>query len=915
MGIRANMTADLANSVRGAVNSAASLAQVAGKSISDKKSQQRLEAVQWSALPKSYTAKLSEYFKSLPTDFTRDDYVQRIESVNASWYSDLESSGMYSDKMLTRIREEFLPSQTGKAENAAAGVNDFAKDTLTATLANTQAQLWAADKNMSYEMASKAYASYFNDNDLSSIAIEHGILDPQAFNYAIRSAKVVQSVLKTADTEYGFSASFDSKALMDKAIASIPDYNPTSSERLLIIQELKTGLSDIMKSYKSDAEERVNAFKADYAEKSKEELVYYPLDDIDAAINNYPPETVSGFLEFRKTIVKSNDVVIANAIYSGDTELSDENLEMIENPTIKKNLMASKLYNLGITAYNETGDKEKALLKITSSKDLSFTPTPEAISKARTKLNGVIVASSGSSKSLKTSSSKTVKDQLPGILSDGTEGYSDSESLKRLKNARSEGLQPIALDTMASSLYKNGLITKEDAQRYGSSLFVNDSNTVSPDMEDFRKSGTLIDMTTGYSNLEALSDLRSQQLNGAAKAFLEQLASFYYFEGKLTKEDSEKYSKELSFVNNDNWDLLMTTLGLKATFFYPKDAVGQKNFTQRMTNFFVNKCIEDPNLVYNKVKWSDMIDSLNVLSSEEVAEKLIRDAVRFSKISEGSESYFKTLSKDTNIMQLIKNGEIDSFIDKTMQALYFQQTGTAGEGTTEFKKDFFADIFTNRSYEQLKEENLILAYIVDLNIAFASAQSEVIELFKDSFEGSLFEKGEYGEIKIQWTGDNWAIGDPVNKELWYSLDFDAIGNGDKEAFAGWRYFTVPLINGEPQFASRSSLMPVGSLVVGLMNRIEKTQHEIKENEKTIERETPELDSMNKKMAEDYKNYSGSGGMAVTPDLQKAVAVSSKVRNATKALNELKDKQSSDEQIRDAQKKAFSYIRNNTKWSR
>lgn len=829
MSVRSDMTRKFSDSVTGLVNSGMKLA---GSIIDYKAKKEQLFNSNKDVLETKYRDGIQGVLKELPESVQFDQYQQRVDSYNSDFVSKARDSGVYDEKTLSWLENEFMPSQAHRNEYAVAGVTDYAVTMWIANNANSKAQTLAADPALSVDEASTMYKQYYDDKGLWSIQNgpnTYGYLTPEEFTEAIRETKTAQAFETSCKDNYGFNSKWNAEDALKQALSET-GYKPSAVQMTQLRQQAQSVIEQRQKEIKA----AVSQDNVNYSTDLNNHIIsgqYYDTSGLEGVIASYPVSFASPLMELKVSADNYNDTVVYNMIVTGKAPLDDETLSCL-TPTsdyrttlISADVLskAKEMFSSGtqvrdIQAWIRNGDfgytvsaQEREALasemmkwakeQKTTEEEMDeidmfyqvenpqlvgdpattthYTDTPvfpQATPSGNT--SGFTFRPQTGSTSEETASSTSAEtEQEPAATADQgvTAGTETASATRQYGRSETPEVQPAgsitpSFDTTYTAPTTSGTVTlgTTNAQNAAQATLTEQDNLPS------------LDHPQVYNNLFNLKYVQCAP-NEVVKAKVEQA----YKAGYITKDTAEELAKDFVFGQSDTWKNLIATLDERVDSLMKNSTPQQiKNTKTEIFQALVQNFGND---------WSKINDTtamnmaMDMIATDKTTKQWLRKASAYATVSADPDGYMKALSKAkfSDIRNAITDGSLMVFVDLGAQSNYLKkdvsQSGDLGN-----MRDFFTEaLHFGTKYDGLKNDTEKL--LVDYNVAYAQFSGDMTSLFRETFSDYVDTSKSRSVWVDTYQGGTFAFQDSENPDLYFFADIDSIETQDGKLAATWFY--------------------------------------------------------------------------------------------------------------------------------
>lgn len=271
-------------------------------------------------LEAAYRKSLGSTMQSLPDLIDFNSYDQRVKDFNVTFVSEAKASGVYDERTLSWLENEFIPQQSAGTEKAVEGVKNFAIYNWLATAAASQANVFAADSSLSVDYAYAKYKGYYDRVGLGNIPNgnnDYGIFTPDEFKESIRGTKALQafqSLSANRETGYLFSADYNMDTAMQEAMREA-GYNPNLIDEAQFQADCNKVLANIESAVHGEVDnlcQQVEGVYNDIMTSPDARSTAFDLSSAYEAAKSYPPQYLSKFVNLAAKIEKHNSDVQYN---------------------------------------------------------------------------------------------------------------------------------------------------------------------------------------------------------------------------------------------------------------------------------------------------------------------------------------------------------------------------------------------------------------------------------------------------------------------------------------------------------------------------------------------------------------------------------------------------------------------------
>lgn len=292
MSIRTSLINNATNSINSAMDSAWNLAgniiELKGKSLQNQDNGDRLFKSNCDVLQTKYETEISKLYKTLPESIQFDQYSLRVESFNNDFIANAKNSGLYDDRTIAWLEQEYIPSQKTKNDSAIAIAGNFATNIQVADNAMNKANALIADSTLSVDEAYEKYKQYYEELNLGGIENgpnQYGYYTPDEFREILREPKALQEFKRISSdpsTGYTYSANYDKGEAIKKAIA-YAGYNPDAAQIKQFEADCEAALDEFEEKRKKDISIAQRDIVSDFTVRGFKGIKYTPDDVISSA--------------------------------------------------------------------------------------------------------------------------------------------------------------------------------------------------------------------------------------------------------------------------------------------------------------------------------------------------------------------------------------------------------------------------------------------------------------------------------------------------------------------------------------------------------------------------------------------------------------------------------------------------------
>ena len=798
MSVRSDMTRKFSDSVTGLVNSGMKLA---GSIIDYKVDQAKKEQLFNSnkdVLETKYRDGIQGVLQELPESVQFDQYQQRVDSYNSDFVSQARDSGVYDEKTLSWLENEFMPSQAHRNEYAVAGVTDYAVNMWIANNANSKAQTLAADPNLSVDDASMLYKQYYDDTGLWSIQNgpnTYGYLTPDEFTGAIRETKAVQSFERDVKERFGYDPSWNTDEALGNAIKEA-GYNPDARQMITLRQKADSAMEQNISDIKNAVSQDTVSFTTDLSNHIVQGQ-YYDTSRLDEAIAAYPVAYASPLMELKISAENSNEAIVYNMVADGSLKLDDDTLscfsassdyraKLISDDVMRR---AQSMFNSGtgirnVSAWILNGDlgytataqeresiaadmrewakKQKQTQEQMDEIDLFYLENPQLVGDtANVSYANTPVFEDSTDQD---TASGSVPAAGPAEDNEGMQGTAEPVTVRETGQASAER----SVDGIApKTSYQSGM---------GSTGAQNAAQKTQAQQAMLPS----VDNQSVYDQLFYMKYVQCLP-NDVVKAKVEQA----YRAGNLTKATSEELAKDFVFGENETWRNLVDSVNETIDELMPDAGYQDKqNAKTRIYKALVASMGANWHLLDDEAV---MNSAMRMIENDVIASSWLGNAEAFSKASDNPEGYLKTLSRATygELRDAITDGSIMPFISVGAQNNYLKGNPESN-GSVKDARDFFTkELGLGTSYDGLSSD--LERLFVEYNVAYAQFRGDIRTLFTETFKDYV----DTGVSDMLWVnteiGGTFAFSDSENGNLYFFPDVSTIRKVDGRLSATWFY--------------------------------------------------------------------------------------------------------------------------------
>lgn len=795
MSVRSDMTRKFSDSVTGLVNSGMKLA---GSIIDYKAKKEQLFNSNKDVLETKYRDGIQGVLKELPESVQFDQYQQRVDSYNSDFVSKARDSGVYDEKTLSWLENEFMPSQAHRNEYAVAGVTDYAVTMWIANNANSKAQTLAADPNLSVDEASTMYKQYYDDKGLWSIQNgpnTYGYLTPDEFTEAIRETKTVQAFERDVKERFGYDPSWDTDKALSTAIAET-GYKPDARQMIALRQKADSVMEQNVKTIKASVNEDTVSFTADISSYMTNGQ-YYDTTALDGAIASYPVAYASPLMELRISAEKSNETIVYNMVADGSLKLDDDALSCFS---------ASSDYRAKLISDDVTRRAQSMFNSGTGIRDVSAWILNGDLGYTATKQERESIAADVLEWAKKQKQTQEQMDEIdmfylenPQLVGDtanvsyaDSPVFPDSEAQNTAPGpaavtapveevtAGNDAAEPVTVTEAGQTSAETSVDGITPKTSYQSGMGTTGAQNAAQKMQAQQAMLPSVDNQDVYNQLFYMKYVECKP-NDTIRGLVKDA----YRSGYLTKATAEELEKDFAFGENETWNNLIGTVKETIDKLMPDAGYQERqNAKTRIYKALVASMGANWHLLDDDAKLNS---AMNMIANDVIASSWLGNAESYSKASDNPGGYLKTLTKASygELRDAISDGSIMPFISVSAQNNYLKGNPESN-GSVKDARDFFTkELGLGTSYDGLGND--LDRLFVEYNVAYAQFRGDIRTLFAETFKDYM----DTGVSEMLWVdteiGGTFAFSDSENGNLYFFPDVSTIRKVDGRLAATWFY--------------------------------------------------------------------------------------------------------------------------------
>lgn len=861
MGIQsfgASMLGDISQSFGQLSNAALSTAATIKQKDDDKT---RLENSQKDAIATKYRSELTDMFKGLATSTDTDKYHDKLQQFNNDFVSGLRDGGVYSDSVVTWAEQDLLSSMQEGNEQKLGVLSTFSRDTMTASLAFSKANMLISDGSLSLDDATAQWQTYLDSTGANGIPATYGIPDAELFRTLARQDKADQAFQNVVDKEYGDG--WNTSSMLDKVLSD-SKIELTPEERAAYKKAGYEAVKSKRTELEIDSSETVAKYSTDYYQLVKDDpTTTFDTSDLELALQKYPLEYQVDGLQLLANIKAGNDSSLYNNIMQDISDPSmradDDILGSFNDAKYSDSYMAATLLADAQQVYRRTGSIQDAVKSISDSKawdrdmgNAKATAVKSFVEQMKTRKQteedaAMLEAYFASGSGITDAGTATSYPVRPGLY----KGNIDLSSLPAIQNedgtvstVRSITIEedgkiiviPTVVDGKVVSdeeaiehYHETGehLGSFDDAQEadeYAKNLHITEEFRLAiKDMDWLKPYPTEIEPT--YARQSSKNGIREMLAARVSENFINnpqalvELGERLMREGQLSPEDMKKYSKPL-FDSKVDLSLVNKAVSEISEKFFKGQTVKGAQFEQNVKAWLSQEIDEDPTVITDSAKQNSLLNSLNGYVNDDVATGLLDSFSKFSDVKQDPEEFIKSLSKKDfkTVFTDMVDGKYDHYIDETAQNnLKYDEDGKIKSNWIGKGVDDLRDLFTVQkgfaaSYDDLAENDPsgMLRAIVEANVLYAKSEAAAVKTFVSVFSDMSHTPISESDVVSVWTPNGWAMQDPDVEGLFWIADWEAVEK--KSDLPYWKFCRIGRkTNGTLDLSSMGSMTSLGAI--------------------------------------------------------------------------------------------------------
>lgn len=857
------MLGDISQSFGQLSNAALSTAATIKQKNDDKT---RLENSQKDAIATKYRSELTDMFKGLATSTDTDKYHDKLQQFNNDFVSGLRDSGIYSDSVVTWAEQDLLSDMQQSNEQKLGVLSTFSRDTMTASLAFSKANMLVADNNLSLDDAVSQWQSYLDETGANNLPKTYGIPDADIFRTIARQSKAQQAFKNVLDRDYGDG--WNTSDRLDKVLSD-SGIELTAQERAAYKKAGYEAVKSKRTELEIDSSETVAKYSTDYYQLVKDDpTTTFDTSDLELALQKYPLEYQVEGLELLANIKKNNDYALYNNIMSdvGDPSMraDDDLLDTFSDQKYADSYMAASLLADAQQVYRRTGSVQEAVKSVNGSlawdRDMSTakaTAVKAFLDRMKTRketeeeaaaLDAYFLSGTG----ITDEGDATSYPVRPLAGSGWYKGNIDLSSRPVAENedgmvstVRSITIEEDGKSVVIPTVVDGKVVSDEDAiERYHSTgehlgTFDNaqDADEYAEklhEVEEFRLAlkdaawlkAVPVEPVMTYarqSSPDAIKIMQAARMSEAyinnPQALVELGESLVRDGGRLTVEDMKTYSKPL-FDSKVDLSLVNKAISEIVDKYFKGQTVKGAQFEQNVRAWLAQEITEDPSIVTDDAKLNTLVNSLNAYVTDDIASGMLESFSKFSDVEQDPEEFIKEFS-DKNFKQVFMDlveGKYDYYIDETAQTnLRYDKDGRIKPDWIEKDVDSLRDLFTVQkgfanSYADLAENDPtgMLRTIVEANVLYAKSEAAAVKTFVSVFADMSHTPISESDVVSVWTQNGWAMQDPDFEGLFWIADWESVEK--KKDLLYWKFCRIGRkANGTLDLSSIGPMSSLGAI--------------------------------------------------------------------------------------------------------
>ena|GEM_PF-5232880 len=865
MGIQsfgASMLGDISNSMQQTTSAALSVASTYKRKQDDK---DRLENSQKDAITTKYKSDITDLFKGLASVADADKYPERLQQFNEEFIAELRNSGIYSDSVVTWAEQDLLSSMQAGNEQKIGVLSTFSRDTMTASLAFSKANMLIADDTLSLDDATSQWQRYLDDTGASGISATYGIPDAEMFRTIARQSKAQQAFKNVLDRDYGDG--WNTSDRLDKVLSD-SGIELTAQERAAYKKAGYEAVKAKRTQLDVDSSETVAKYSDDYYRAVNDDpTATFDTSELELALQRYPLEYQVEGLELLANIKKNNDFALYNNIMSevGDPSMraDDDLLDTFSDQKYADSYMAASLLADAQQVYRRTGSVQEAVKSVNGSlawdRDMSTakaTAVKAFLDRMKTRketeeeaaaldayfLSGTGITDEGDATSYPVRS-LAGSGWYKGNIDLSSRPVAENED-GMVSTVRSITIEEDGKSVVIPTVVDGKVVSDEDAiERYHSTgehlgTFDNaqDADEYAEklhEVEEFRLAlkdmdwlkTAPVEIVPTYARQSSPDGIKIMQAARMSEAYINnpqalvELGESLVRDGRLTVEDMKTYSQPL-FDSKVDLSLVNKAISEIVDKYFKGQTVKGAQFEQNVRAWLAQEITEDPSIVTDDAKLNTLVNGLNAYVTDDIASGMLESFSKFSDVEQDPEEFIKEFS-DKNFKQVFMDlveGKYDYYIDETAQTnLRYDKDGRIKPDWIEKDVDSLRDLFTVQkgfatSYADLAENDPtgMLRTIVEANVLYAKSEAAAVKTFVSVFADMSHTPISESDVVSVWTQNGWAMQDPDFEGLFWIADWESVEK--KKDLLYWKFCRIGRkANGTLDLSSMGSMTSLGAI--------------------------------------------------------------------------------------------------------